>query len=239
LKKFLITKIGWSRKHKGVRVHKIDDPKYMDKVIDLLLGYTYKSVKNQTVKDFTWLFACGERTQSKHINRIKETVTDIPITFINKPINLLKAIQDHIKDKEFINFQVAADDYMHPKLLEFVGDKLMSLYDGNNIVVTGVSNGVIKKVNGSYIRFERPKIAIGHGVISNCGASILHDHTRLTQLLKRFHPRVPVIEEYFRADFIGWIYNRCELSLTLRYFNPPYGKLVSKEKVRKVFKQDF
>jgi hypothetical protein len=210
MKKYIITRLGIDFKNKNqTDIHQIDNSEYVKNTIVDMIDFTYPSIKNQTAKDIVWVFFYGSRLDSSMIDYIK-SVVQIPTIFI-RDIHY-RETHKQWEHEESIVMRLDADDFMHPTLIEKIENKLLEKYNGNNIVISNPTKGYKFYPDFSLMSFEAPSIALAQGVISNCGAGVLHDHTKLAEIYKVNFPDKEVIKNNITSDERLYLYRRHELA---------------------------
>lgn len=210
MKKFIITRLGVDFQNKNqTAIHKIDDSEYTLKTIIDMLDFTYPSIKNQTAKEITWVFYVGQRLTEEHRKTIEEVV-EVPVIFI-RDIEYKNALKQWEKEESIV-LRLDADDYMHPTLIEKIEKNLLAKYNGKNIVIANPVKGFKLYPDFSLTEFQAPSIAIAQGVISNCGAGVLHDHTKLVETFQKQFPNREIIKNNIETDERLYLYRRHELA---------------------------
>ena len=211
MKKFIITRIGlnFPEKDKIDSTHLQNNPDYIAKTIMDMLDFTYPSIKNQTAKEIVWVFFTGSRFTDNH-RKLIEDVVEVPIVFI-KDIEY-RQTKKPWEHEESIVMRLDADDFMHPTLIEKVEKNLLEKYTGDNIVICSPEKGYKLYPDLSLTEFQTTQIALGLGVISNCGAGVLHDHSRLVQTYNSAFPNKEVIINNIVSDEKLYLYRRHEMA---------------------------
>ena len=211
MKKYIITRIGLntSEKNNLQKIHCKEKTGYMLKTVSDMLDFTYPSIKKQTAKDITWVFFTGERFTDVH-RKLVEEVIEIPVIFI-KNIEYKQTPKPWEKEIAIV-MRLDADDFMHPTLIEKVEKNLFEKYTGNNIVICSPEKGYKLYPDLSLTEFQTTQIALGLGVISNCGAGVLHDHSRLIQIYNSAFPGKEVIINNIKSEERLYLYRRHELA---------------------------
>lgn len=93
-------------------VDKTTIPNYMNKVLDTFFNFTFKSIKNQTMKDFKIVIIYGDLLNDIHKMRLKSTIKyhGFDIIFVRDK----RKFFEQFKGTDIATFRLDADDYMHP-----------------------------------------------------------------------------------------------------------------------------
>jgi hypothetical protein len=210
MKKFIITRLGVDFPNKNqTAIHQINDSGYTLKTVMDMLDFTYPSIKNQTAKEINWVFYTGQRLTDA-MRKLIEDVVEIPVQFI-RDIEYKNAPKQWEKEESIV-LRLDADDYMHPTLIEKVEKNLLAKYNGKNIVICNPVKGYKFYPDMSLTEFQAPSIAIAQGVISNCGAGVLHDHTKLVETFGKQFPDKEIIKNNIETDERLYLYRRHELA---------------------------
>jgi len=214
MKKFILTILGQETPAKRTEgIHKQEDPDYTFKVIRNMLDFTYHSVRNQTNrKDLVWCFCTGPRFKSHFKDIIREVCEDIEVRFV-RGVEFASKTKPWDLCDEYMMFRLDADDYMHPELLDLVEKQSLEHYNGKNIVICGPQKGYKLFPNGKLQICSYPKIALGLGITSSCGARVYNNHGKLKQIYEKIGD---VIEVPLETDRRLYLYSRGELSHSYR-----------------------
>lgn len=232
MKKYIITRLGLEFPEKNGNGKHLENQKdYVLETIMEMLDFTYHSILNQTAKDIVWVFFTGSRFNDVHRDII-EDVVNIPVVF-TKEVNF--GVTRKLWDQESIVLRLDADDFMHPELIEKVESNLMEKYNGNNIVICNPTKGYKLFPDMTLTEFDAPHIALGQGVLSNCGANPMHNHTQLVQRISETFPGRDVVVNNLETDERLYLYRRHKKAHSFIFdANYKEKEKLSKEKTEKI-----